>query len=161
MFASPADVFSVLAQDVGILLGFSQPIQMRFNELIAGVRGDIAVKVFGDNFANTGSSSPTARTVATTAPVATGSCANMRAASSTLGQLTLTSMATTASAMGVMARAALAKSSTVRPQIETMTGTPCACSAGQSSRIQASTRHRHRRVGAAPDSRPTGTPRGT
>jgi cobalt-zinc-cadmium resistance protein CzcA len=29
---------------------FSQPIQMRFNELLAGVRGDIAVKVFGDNF---------------------------------------------------------------------------------------------------------------
>jgi cobalt-zinc-cadmium resistance protein CzcA len=27
----------------------SQPIQMRFNELIAGVRGDIAIKVFGDN----------------------------------------------------------------------------------------------------------------
>lgn len=27
----------------------SQPIEMRFNELIAGVRGDIAVKVFGDN----------------------------------------------------------------------------------------------------------------
>ncbi len=29
---------------------FTQPIQMRFNELIAGVRGDIAVKVFGDDF---------------------------------------------------------------------------------------------------------------
>ena len=27
----------------------SQPIEMRFNELIAGVRGDIAVKVFGDD----------------------------------------------------------------------------------------------------------------
>ncbi|EJL27969.1 efflux RND transporter permease subunit [Novosphingobium sp. AP12] len=26
----------------------SQPIQMRFNELIAGVRGDVAIKVFGD-----------------------------------------------------------------------------------------------------------------
>jgi len=30
---------------------FSQPIQMRFNELISGVREDIAVKVFGDEFA--------------------------------------------------------------------------------------------------------------
>ena len=30
---------------------FSQPIQMRFNELIAGVREDMAVKVFGDEFA--------------------------------------------------------------------------------------------------------------
>ena len=29
----------------------TQPIQMRFNELIAGVRGDLAVKVFGDDFA--------------------------------------------------------------------------------------------------------------
>jgi len=28
----------------------TQPIQMRFNELLAGVRGDIAVKVYGDNF---------------------------------------------------------------------------------------------------------------
>ncbi len=26
---------------------FTQPIQMRFNELLAGVRGDIAVKMFG------------------------------------------------------------------------------------------------------------------
>jgi heavy metal efflux system protein len=29
---------------------FTQPIQMRFNELLAGVRGDIAIKVFGDEF---------------------------------------------------------------------------------------------------------------
>jgi cobalt-zinc-cadmium resistance protein CzcA len=28
----------------------TQPIQMRFNELIAGVRGDIAVKIYGDDF---------------------------------------------------------------------------------------------------------------
>jgi cobalt-zinc-cadmium resistance protein CzcA len=39
---------------VGALVGntyeFSQPIQMRFNELIAGVRGDVAVKVFGEEF---------------------------------------------------------------------------------------------------------------
>jgi cobalt-zinc-cadmium resistance protein CzcA len=30
---------------------FTQPIQMRFNELLAGVRGDLAVKVYGDDFA--------------------------------------------------------------------------------------------------------------
>ncbi|HKC03965.1 MAG TPA: CusA/CzcA family heavy metal efflux RND transporter [Sphingomicrobium sp.] len=30
----------------------TQPIQMRFNELITGVRSDIAVKVFGDDFAS-------------------------------------------------------------------------------------------------------------
>jgi len=29
---------------------FTQPIQMRFNELISGVRGDVAVKVFGEEF---------------------------------------------------------------------------------------------------------------
>jgi cobalt-zinc-cadmium resistance protein CzcA len=29
---------------------FTQPIQMRFNEMMAGVRADIAVKVFGDDF---------------------------------------------------------------------------------------------------------------
>ena len=28
---------------------FTQPIQMRFNELISGVRRDVAVKVFGDD----------------------------------------------------------------------------------------------------------------
>lgn len=27
----------------------SQPIQLRFNELISGVRSDVAVKVFGDD----------------------------------------------------------------------------------------------------------------
>ncbi|MFZ1712299.1 MAG: CusA/CzcA family heavy metal efflux RND transporter [Nitrosomonas sp.] len=30
---------------------FTQPIEMRFNELIAGVRADVAVKVFGDDMA--------------------------------------------------------------------------------------------------------------
>lgn len=29
---------------------FTQPIQMRFNELIAGVRSDVAVKIYGDDF---------------------------------------------------------------------------------------------------------------
>lgn len=31
-------------------LSFTQPIQMRFNELLAGTRGDLAVKVFGEEF---------------------------------------------------------------------------------------------------------------
>ncbi len=33
----------------GNILEFTQPIQMRFNELIAGVRSDVGVKVFGDD----------------------------------------------------------------------------------------------------------------
>ncbi|VAW04893.1 Cobalt-zinc-cadmium resistance protein CzcA; Cation efflux system protein CusA, partial [hydrothermal vent metagenome] len=38
-----------LSKLIGNNFEFSQPIQMRFNELIAGVRGDVAVKVFGDD----------------------------------------------------------------------------------------------------------------
>jgi len=34
----------------GNLYEFLQPIQMRFNELISGVRAEVAVKVFGDDF---------------------------------------------------------------------------------------------------------------
>ena len=34
---------------VGNAFEFSQPIQLRFNELISGVRSDVAVKVFGDD----------------------------------------------------------------------------------------------------------------
>lgn len=37
-------------QIIGHNYEFTQPIQMRFNELIAGVRSDVAVKVNGDNF---------------------------------------------------------------------------------------------------------------
>ena len=33
----------------GVNLSFEQPIQMRFNELIAGVKSDIAIKVFGSD----------------------------------------------------------------------------------------------------------------
>ncbi|WP_395395912.1 CusA/CzcA family heavy metal efflux RND transporter (plasmid) [Novosphingobium sp. BL-8A] len=39
-----------LARVPGHSYEITQPIQMRFNELIAGVRSDIAVKVFGDDF---------------------------------------------------------------------------------------------------------------
>jgi cobalt-zinc-cadmium resistance protein CzcA len=35
----------------GTNYSFSQPIQMRFNELLGGVRGDVAVKIYGDDFA--------------------------------------------------------------------------------------------------------------
>ena len=39
-----------VARLVGNKVEFTQPIQMRFNELIAGVRSDVGVKVFGDDF---------------------------------------------------------------------------------------------------------------
>ena len=40
-----------LTQVPGHSYEITQPIQMRFNELIAGVRSDVAIKVFGDDFA--------------------------------------------------------------------------------------------------------------
>lgn len=41
---------SAIEKQPGNNLSFSQPIQMRFNELLAGARGDLAVKVFGEDF---------------------------------------------------------------------------------------------------------------
>lgn len=46
MFEKMAEV---LFDIPGVEYEFTQPIQMRFNELIAGVREDIAIKVFGEN----------------------------------------------------------------------------------------------------------------
>ncbi len=39
----------VLAQLPGVNFSFQQPIQMRFNELMTGVRQDVAVKIFGED----------------------------------------------------------------------------------------------------------------
>ena len=33
----------------GLAFSFSQPIELRVNELIAGVRSDLAIKIFGDD----------------------------------------------------------------------------------------------------------------
>ena len=38
---------AIMKEVPGVGLGFTQPIEMRFNELIAGVRSDLAVKIFG------------------------------------------------------------------------------------------------------------------
>jgi cobalt-zinc-cadmium resistance protein CzcA len=50
---SHAELVAAIQEAVETLPGsnyeFSQPIQLRFNELISGVRSDIAVKVFGDD----------------------------------------------------------------------------------------------------------------
>ena len=49
------DLLAAVQAEVAKLPGqnyeFSQPIQLRFNELISGVRSDVAVKVFGDDMA--------------------------------------------------------------------------------------------------------------
>ena len=51
---SKAELQEQIEKAVGELAGnvyeFSQPIQLRFNELLAGTRGDLAVKVFGEEF---------------------------------------------------------------------------------------------------------------
>jgi cobalt-zinc-cadmium resistance protein CzcA len=44
-----AEIEQAVAQIPGNNYEFTQPIQMRMNELIAGVRSDVAVKVFGDD----------------------------------------------------------------------------------------------------------------
>jgi cobalt-zinc-cadmium resistance protein CzcA len=48
-----AELVAEMERRLSVLPGnayeFTQPIQMRFNELIAGVRSDLAVKVFGDD----------------------------------------------------------------------------------------------------------------
>ena len=40
---------AILADVHGVGLSFTQPIEMRFNELIAGTRSDLALKIFGDD----------------------------------------------------------------------------------------------------------------
>ncbi|MFM0291966.1 MULTISPECIES: efflux RND transporter permease subunit [Paraburkholderia] len=45
------EIEAVLAELPGNAYEFSQPIQLRFNELISGVRSDVAVKLFGDDMA--------------------------------------------------------------------------------------------------------------
>ena len=49
-----AELVERMEQRLSTLLGnnyeFTQPIEMRFNELIAGVRSDVAVMIYGDDF---------------------------------------------------------------------------------------------------------------
>lgn len=41
---------SAALEDIpGVTFGFQQPIQMRFNELMTGVRQDVAIKIFGED----------------------------------------------------------------------------------------------------------------
>ena len=45
------DLSAIVDTVPGSRYEFLQPIQMRFNELLAGVRAELAIKVFGDDFA--------------------------------------------------------------------------------------------------------------
>ena len=42
---------AALAGVPGVTMEFQQPIQMRFNELISGVKSDVSIKIFGDDLA--------------------------------------------------------------------------------------------------------------
>lgn len=45
-----AEEMAEALEDVpGVTFGFQQPIQMRFNELISGVKQDVAIKIFGED----------------------------------------------------------------------------------------------------------------
>jgi cobalt-zinc-cadmium resistance protein CzcA len=46
-----AELEAIVTRIPGNNYEFTQPIQMRFNELISGVRSDVAVKVYGDDLA--------------------------------------------------------------------------------------------------------------
>ena len=52
-YKTKAELIAAMEKAVNEVTGnnyeFTQPIQMRFNELISGVRADVAVKVFGDD----------------------------------------------------------------------------------------------------------------
>lgn len=43
------EMTAVLSKFPGMVVSFSQPIELRVNELIAGVRSDLAIKIYGDD----------------------------------------------------------------------------------------------------------------
>lgn len=46
-----AGMTAALVRIPGLVFSFSQPIELRVNELIAGVRSDLAIKIYGDDLA--------------------------------------------------------------------------------------------------------------
>ncbi len=50
---SKEELVEAMKKDVSVLVGvnyeFTQPIEMRFNELLTGVREDVAIKIYGDD----------------------------------------------------------------------------------------------------------------
>lgn len=45
-----AKIEAIAEKQIGTTYEISQPIELRFNELLSGVRSDVAVKVYGDDF---------------------------------------------------------------------------------------------------------------
>jgi cobalt-zinc-cadmium resistance protein CzcA len=58
----------VFAKFPGMAVSFSQPIEMRMNEMIAGVRSDIGIKIYGDNLETLTELSDKVQTVLLTIP---------------------------------------------------------------------------------------------
>jgi cobalt-zinc-cadmium resistance protein CzcA len=58
----------VASEQIGASYEFSQPIQLRFNELISGVRSDVAIKLFGDDLAVLGATAAKMAAVLETVP---------------------------------------------------------------------------------------------
>ena len=69
---SKTEFLSLLRQTVEALPGnnyeFTQPIEMRFNELIAGVRSDVALRIYGDDLAELARLAETATQLLATIP---------------------------------------------------------------------------------------------
>jgi heavy metal efflux system protein len=69
---SKTDFIALLRQTVEALPGnnyeFTQPIEMRFNELIAGVRTDVALRIYGDDLAELTWLAKTATTLLASVP---------------------------------------------------------------------------------------------
>jgi cobalt-zinc-cadmium resistance protein CzcA len=83
-----ADVLKRIAEKSGSAIGqsyeVSQPIQLRFNELIAGVRGDVAIKLYGDDLDKMGAAARQIVKILQTIPGAADARAEQTGGSPTL-----------------------------------------------------------------------------
>lgn len=83
-----ADIVQRIEDRTNGLIGqsyeLSQPIQLRFNELIAGVRGDVAIKLYGDDLDKMGASAARIVSVLQSIPGAADVKAEQTAGSPTL-----------------------------------------------------------------------------
>jgi len=57
------DIYNKLQTIPGVFFEINQPIQMRFNELMTGVRQDVAIKIFGENIDTLAALAPKVATI--------------------------------------------------------------------------------------------------